>query len=170
MICAALVAAVFFAFGPLLAGDYEFFNVDDDDYVAQNRNVQNGLTHDGIRWAFTAFHSHNWHPLTWLSLQLDASLFGLVPWGFRLTNILLHAIDAVLLFAVFRRMTGSLWPSAAVAALFALHPLHVESVAWICGRTDVLCTLLALGSFLLYRRARTSRRRVRKPAAKGMPR
>ncbi len=154
VICVAVVLAVLFAFSPLLSKDYEFLRNDDGDYVAENPHVNSGLTADNVAWAFTAFHSWNWHPLTWLSLQLDSELYGvapnLAPSGYRLTNILLHAAAAVLLFAALRLMTGALWPSAMVAGLFALHPLHVESVAWISERKDVLSGVFWMLTLLSY--------------------
>ena len=129
----------------------EFINYDDNDYVTENRYVQRGLTMDGIRWAFTTYHASNWHPLTWISHMLDVQLFGLNPRGHHLTNLLLHIANTLLLFFVFHRMTNALWQSAFVAALFALHPLHVESVAWVAERKDVLSTffwMLTMGAYL----------------------
>ena len=119
---------------------FGFINFDDPAYVQENAQVLNGLTVDGAVWAFSTTREANWHPLTWLSLQLDAQLGGPSPRVFHTTNILLHAISVLLLFLLFDRMTGSLWRSALVAALFAAHPLHVESVAWIAERKDVLST------------------------------
>jgi Flp pilus assembly protein TadD len=123
---------------------------DDDEYVTQNPAVQAGLTGPAVRWALTAFHSHNWHPLTWLSLEADTSLWGNAPQGYHRTNVLLHTANVLLLFGVLRRMTGALWRSAAVAALFAVHPLHVESVAWISERKDVLSALFFLLTLWAY--------------------
>jgi tetratricopeptide (TPR) repeat protein len=131
----------------------EFVNYDDPDYVTANPNVQAGLTNSSIRWAFTTTRASNWHPLTWLSLQLDSQLFHLRPWGFHLTSLLLHCANALLLFLVLDAMTGMVWRSAVVAALFAWHPLHVESVAWVAERKDVLSTLfwmLTLGAYVHY--------------------
>ena len=119
----------------------------------KNPQVDDGLTIEGIAWAFTSRHASNWHPLTWLSHMLDCQLYGLTPWGHHLTNVLLHAATAILLFLVLRRMTGDLWPSAFVAAVFAVHPLRVESVAWVAERKDVLSGLffmLTLGAYLGY--------------------
>jgi tetratricopeptide (TPR) repeat protein len=133
--------------------DSSFVNYDDTLYVTQNPRVQEGLTLESIRWAFTSFVTANWHPLTWLSLQTNAQLFGVEPRSFHLTNLALHLVSTLLLFWVFRQMTGAVWPSAFVAALFALHPLHVESVAWISERKDVLSTLfwmLALWAYARY--------------------
>ncbi|MFL5339967.1 MAG: glycosyltransferase family 39 protein [Gemmataceae bacterium] len=146
-----LVASTLAVFGRCLAN--EFVNYDDPQYVTDNPHVKEGLTLDGVRWAVTSTDYLNWHPLTWLSLQLDTELFGLEPWGFHLTAILLHAADALLLFLILRQTTGALWPSGFVAALFALHPLHVESVAWVAERKDVLSTLfglLAIAAYLRY--------------------
>jgi len=132
----------------------DFVNYDDTDYVTENQYVQAGLTRDSITWAFTSGHSGNWHPLTWLSHMLDSQLFGTEKPGWHhLTNLLLHIANTLLLFAVFRRMTRSLWQSAFVAAAFALHPLHVESVAWVSERKDVLSTLfwmLTMAAYLRY--------------------
>jgi Tfp pilus assembly protein PilF len=153
-IAAAVLAAVTFAvFAPALGCD--FVNFDDPDYVTRNSYVMRGLTADGVRWAFTAFHTYNWHPLTWLSLQLDSTLWGPGPRGFHRTNVLLHAANAALLFLALRGLTGAFWRSAAVALLFAVHPLRVESVAWVSERKDVLCAcfgLLALWAYAGYAR------------------
>ncbi|HWN40633.1 MAG TPA: glycosyltransferase family 39 protein [Thermoanaerobaculia bacterium] len=115
-----------------------FIRFDDPVYVTRNPWVKAGLTWDGIVWAFTANVASNWHPLTLLSHMLDCELFGMDPLGHHLTSLLLHTASVVLLFEAFRRMTGAVWRSAAVAALFAIHPTHVESVAWIAERKDVL--------------------------------
>ena len=135
-----------------------FLVYDDSDYVTENPVVQNGLTWAGVAWAFTAWHAGNWHPLTWLSHMLDCQLFGLNPGPQHLVNVLFHAANVVLLFALWLRLTRALWPSAFVAALFAWHPLHVESVAWISERKDVLSTFFALLTLLAYARAVTSGR------------
>jgi tetratricopeptide (TPR) repeat protein len=149
-----ILAVVTFAVYAPACGN-EFVNYDDPTYVYENPHVLAGLTGPGALWALTTTAAANWHPLTWLSLQLDASLFGPWPFAFHLTNVLLHAANAVLLFTFLRAATGRLWPSAAAAALFALHPLHVESVAWVAERKDVLSTLfwmLALLAYLWYAR------------------
>jgi len=130
--------------------NFDFVNYDDKDYVYENPHVLNGLTPDGIIWAFTTGHASNWHPLTWLSLMLDCQLFGTNAGWMHLVNLLLHIANTLLLFAVLRKITGSLWPSAFVAALFALHPMHVESVTWIAERKDVLSTLLLLLTLAAY--------------------
>jgi hypothetical protein len=118
-----------------------FIDFDDDDYVTANMLVRQGLTLKGGIWAFTTFHAGNWHPLTWLSHMLDVELFGLNPIGHHATSLLLHAVNSLLLCALLHRLTGFLGRSMFVALLFALHPLHVESVAWVAERKDVLSTL-----------------------------
>jgi tetratricopeptide (TPR) repeat protein len=129
---------------------YDFFDLDDPVYVTQNSHVQSGITLDGLRWAFSTTYAEFWHPLTWLSLMLDYQLFGLNAGGYHLTNLILHIMSALLLFWLFNRMTGSIWRSAFVAALFALHPLHVESVAWIAERKDVLSAFFWMLTLCLY--------------------
>ncbi len=118
--------------------DHPFITFDDDVYVTDNRHVQEGLTPSGVVWAFTTMEAEFWHPLTWLSLMLDAQLFGLNPNGFHVTNLILHLLSTLLLFALFFRLTKALWPSAFVAAVFGIHPLHVESVAWVAQRKDMV--------------------------------
>ena len=113
---------------------HDFVNYDDNFYVSENPHVQQGLTLNGIVWAFTTFKGGNWHPLTWLSHMLDVSVWGNKPGGHHFTNVILHAANTLLLFLIFSRLTGALWRSALVAALFAVHPLHVESVAWVAER------------------------------------
>ena len=131
--------------------NFSFINFDDNFYVYENPHVLNGLTADAVYWAFTTNLSAHWHPLTWLSLMLDCQLFGPSPGWMHLVNVFLHLVNTLLLFAVLKKMTGALWPSAFVAAAFALHPMHVESVAWIAERKDVLSTffwLLTLAAWL----------------------
>jgi tetratricopeptide (TPR) repeat protein len=123
---------------------HDFIELDDRVYVTDNDHVQAGLTKEGVVWAFTTFHAANWHPLTWLSHMLDCQLFGVRPGMHHLTNLLIHIANSILLLLVLNTMTGALWRSAFVAALFALHPLHVESVAWVSERKDVLSTLFWL--------------------------
>jgi protein O-mannosyl-transferase len=151
-VSAALAVLTLLVYSPTF--HYPFVRYDDPAYVYENPHVQAGLTADGARWAFTTFDCGNWHPLTWLSLQLDAQLYGGLNAGaFHRTNVLLHAANAVLLFLVLSRMTGAVWRSAVVAGLFALHPLRVESVAWVAERKDVLSTLfwaLTLAAYLHY--------------------
>ena len=134
-----------------------FVNYDDDSYVTSNVHVQNGLTWEGLRRAWSHPVAGNWHPITVLSHMLDCQLFGLNPGGHHLTNVLLHALNAGLVFALLQWMTGARWRSLLVAALFALHPLRVESVAWVSERKDVLSGffgLLALLAYARYARAR----------------
>ena len=130
--------------------DTGFIALDDWEYVTQNAHVQVGLTWNGVKWAFTTMHVANWHPLTWLSHMLDCQLYGLNPLGHHVTNLLFHIANVLLLFLVLSRMTGSLWRSAFVAALFGVHPLHVESVVWIAERKDVLSTFFWLLTTLAY--------------------
>jgi protein O-mannosyl-transferase len=129
---------------------HDFVSFDDPIYVTQNGHVRTGLNAANLAWAFTTYHAFNWHPLTWISHQLDVSLFGVNAGRLAAINVLFHALSGVLLFLLMRRMTGRMYPSAAIAALFALHPAHVESVAWISERKDVLSTLLFLATILLY--------------------
>jgi tetratricopeptide (TPR) repeat protein len=131
---------------------FEFINLDDNQYVFDNAPVLSGLNSESFKWAFTAFHSANWHPLTWLSHMLDVKLFGLNSGGHHAVNIVFHLINSLLAFAVFRKMTGCFWKSAIVAALFAVHPAHVESVAWVSERKDVLSTIFWLLTMFAYLR------------------
>ena len=153
-ICAALVAITWIVFGQTLG--HQFVTYDDPEYVYSNPDIVRGLSLAGIVWAFTHNVAGNWHPLTVISHMLDCQLYGLKPAGHHFTNILLHTVAVVLLFLVLRQMTGALWRSALVAALFAIHPLHVESVAWISERKDVLSAaffMLTLGAYIRYVRA-----------------
>jgi protein O-mannosyl-transferase len=129
---------------------HAWLRFDDADYVTDNGMVQSGLTWSGMNWAFTTFHSSNWHPVTWLSHMLDVQLFGPGPAGPHGVNVLFHVANTVLLFILLGRMTEALWRSALVAALFALHPLHVESVAWVAERKDVLSAFFFLLTLLAY--------------------
>jgi tetratricopeptide (TPR) repeat protein len=146
-ICLALVLAVAAAYAPV-AG-YGFVNFDDPEYVYENPHVRRGLTWTGIVWAF-GYHAANWHPLTWLSHMLDCQLFGPEAGAMHVSSAVMHAAAAVVLFLALQRMTAARWPSAVVAGLFALHPLRVESVAWISERKDVLSTLLWMLTLLAY--------------------
>ncbi|MHC4396677.1 MAG: tetratricopeptide repeat protein [Planctomycetota bacterium] len=132
--------------------NYDFVNYDDNVYVTENSNVQSGLSLENVGWAFTTGSLRNWHPVTWLSLMLDYQLFGLDPGFFHITNLLFHAASGLLLFLALNKMTGKVWRSGFVAALFALHPLHVESVAWIAERKDVLSTFFMMLTILAYLR------------------
>jgi protein O-mannosyl-transferase len=138
-IAIALALVTLAVFSPVTS--FQFVNYDDTDFVTANPHVQAGLTAESFRWAWGSEVARNWHPITMLSHMLDCQLFGLQPWWPHLVNLLLHGANTVLLFSLFQRMTGAVWRSAAVAALFALHPLHVESVAWVAERKDVLSTL-----------------------------
>ena len=146
---ALLLAAITFGlYAPV--GGHAFVDYDDPDYVTANDPVLAGLTWSGVRWAFTTGHAGNWHPLTWLSHMLDVEWFGESAGGHHLTSVVLHCLNAVLVLLLFERMTGALWPSAFVAAVFAWHPLHVESVAWVAERKDVLSTFFGLASLWAY--------------------
>ena len=127
-------------------------NLDDPLYVYENPHVRDGITPEGIRWAFTNLDANFWHPLTWLSHMLDWQLFGPRASGHHATGLLLHVACTLLLFLALSRLTGRFWESAAVAALFALHPLHVESVAWVSERKDVLSTFFFMLTLLAYPR------------------
>jgi len=151
LICLFLVIAILLVYRQVR--NYSFVNYDDRQYVTQNHYVQAGLTLESIKWSFTAIHASNWHPLTWLSHMLDCQIYGMNPGQHHLTNVLFHILNTLLLFLVFKRMTGKLWQSGFVAALFALHPLHVESVAWVAERKDLLSTffwMLTLWSYTRY--------------------
>ncbi len=139
LVCLTLVLTTLTAFWQVR--HHEFINFDDDLYIYDNSYVKAGLTRQGLVWALTKAHAYNWHPLTWLSHMLDCELYGLDAGGHHFTNVLFHTANAVLLFLLLNRITGRLWSSAFVAAAFALHPLHVESVAWASERKDVLSTL-----------------------------
>ena len=157
-VCVFLVVITFAVFGQTLG--FDFVNYDDNDYVYANPEVTRGLTFQGIGWAFTHFHASNWHPLTWISHMLDCQFYGLNPAGHHLTNVLLQATAAILLFLVLRQMTGFLWRSAFVAAVFAIHPLRVESVAWVAERKDVLSGvffMLIIGAYVRYAQRRRPR-------------
>jgi Tfp pilus assembly protein PilF len=134
------------------ARDYDFVNYDDHIYVTQNRQVRSGLTWKGLEWDLISIYGANWHPLTWLSLQIDAKLHGLQAGGYHLTNVALHALNAWLLYRFLFEVTGALWRSWCVAALFSWHPLHIESVAWVAERKDVLSGAFAFLTLLAYAR------------------
>ena len=154
LVCLGLVAVTWAVFGQTLAHD--FVNFDDHAYVYDNPLVIRGLSTEGIIGAFTHTHARNWHPLTTLSHMLDCQLYGLNAGGHHLTNVILHTISVLLLFLVLKQMTGAFWQSAFVAGVFAIHPLHVESVAWIAERKDVLSAvffMLTLAAYARYARA-----------------
>jgi len=148
LICVLLVLATFAIYSQIQ--DHEFINFDDDLYITNNLNVQAGLTSESVKWAFTTSHPPYWHPVTWLSHILDYQLYGLHPKGHYLTNLFLHISSVLILFIVLFRMTGALWQSGFVAAMFALHPLNVESVVWIAERKNVLSTLFWLMTMWAY--------------------
>ncbi|MCS6875053.1 MAG: tetratricopeptide repeat protein [Pyrinomonadaceae bacterium] len=129
---------------------FDFINTDDNLYVYENQKVLSGLTWDSIYWAFTEFHSANWHPLTWISHQIDVSLFGVNPGAHHATNVIFHLLNSFLALIVFFRFTNDFWKSFFVALIFAVHPTHVESVAWISERKDVLSTMFWLLTMLAY--------------------
>ncbi len=144
------------------ATGFGFINFDDPNFVTSNIHVQGGLNWEAVKWAFQLNTGDYWHPLTWLSLMLDASLFGQGAAGFHFTNLAFHAANGVLLFLLLRLLTGALWRSAVVAALFALHPLRVESVVWVTERKDVLSGCFGLLALICY--ARYAQGRMQKPA------
>jgi len=169
LIAALLALATIALYWPATRCD--FINFDDSIYVTENPHVQGGFSWEGVKWAFCDTEQVvNWHPMTMMSHMLDCQLFGLKPWGHHLTSVLLHAVNAVLVFVWLRRLTGVLWRSALVAAVFGLHPSHVESVAWVAERKDVLSTFFGLLALVFYtgyaqKRARVERRESRaKPA------
>jgi hypothetical protein len=142
---AALVLAVYWG-----SGTHGFVELDDGEYVSENANVAGGLTAANVRWAFTAFHAANWHPVTWLSHMVDVTLFGVNAGAMHRVNVAFHLVNTILLFLVLRALTGALWRGAFVAALFGVHPLHVESVGWIAERKDVLSTFFLLLTIAAY--------------------
>ena len=148
LICLTLILTILAVFYQVCT--YDFVNFDDAEYVYKNPNIQVGVTLGAIKWAFTTGYAANWHPLTWLSHILDWQLFGHNSAGHHITNLIFHIVNTLLLFIVLKQMTGAIWPSAFVAALFALHPLHVESVAWVSERKDVLSTFFWLLTMWAY--------------------
>src|SRR5437870_3433541 len=157
IVCIFLATIVWIVFGQTLRHD--FVNYDDNEYVCENPRIVSGLSFDGIQWAFCHVHAGNWHPLTTISHMLDCQLYGLQPWGHHMTNVLLHILAAVFLFLALRELTKALWPSAFVAALFAIHPLRVSSVAWVAERKDVLSGvffMLTLWAYARYVRSNRS--------------
>jgi len=150
-ICLILALSTFVVFYQVHS--FRFVTFDDPDYVYNNPNIQSGITLQAVKWALTVGYAHNWHPLTWISHMLDWQLFGNNAGGHHLTNLIIHIANTLLLFIVLKQMTSALWQSAFVAALFTLHPLHVESVAWISERKDVLSTffwILTMWAYLRY--------------------
>jgi len=160
-VTALLLCAVLFIYRQ--TGGFDFVNLDDPDYVTRNRAVHDGLSWSGAWWALTSFHAANWHPLTWLSHMTDARLFGMDAGAHHLMSLGLHAAATLVLFELLRALTGSFWRCAAVAALFAVHPVQVESVAWIAERKTVLAGLLGLLTVRAYLG------HVARPAARSFP-
>ena len=150
LVCAFLVLLIVLVYWPLRS--HTFVKYDDDKYVTENRNVNSGLSLENIKWAFTTSHASNWHPLTWLSHMLDCEIFGQSYGAHHLVNLTFHIANTLLLFIVFHRMTKSPLASVFIAALFALHPLHVESVAWIAERKDLLSTFFWILTMWAYAR------------------
>ena len=150
LICLALALVTTALYWPMT--HHNFVNFDDDDYITNNSHVQAGLTRAGVIWAFQTGAAANWHPLTWLSHMLDCQLYGLYPGGHHSTNLIFHVANTLLLFLWLRQLTGALWRSAFVAALFAWHPLHVESVAWAAERKDVLSAFFWMLTLMAYTR------------------
>jgi protein O-mannosyl-transferase len=151
LICLVLTVIVLAVFWQVK--DNDFVNYDDPRCVPENVHVQRGFNSNDLKWAFTTSHAGYWQPLTWLSFTMDYQLFGLNAGGYHIVNLLLHTVNSLLLFLILSRMTHALWKSAFVAALFALHPIHVESVAWIAERKDVLSAffwMLTMGAYALY--------------------
>ena len=149
--CIFLMIAIWISYSPILG--YGFINFDDIEYIIENPHIKNGLTLESIAWAFKAQYSWNWHPITWLSHILDVEIYGLYPRGHHKTNLILHIANSLLLFGVLFKMTGALWRSTLVATLFALHPLNVESVAWVSERKNVLSTFfwfLTMWAYIRY--------------------
>src|ERR1051325_2930016 len=152
--CLLLIVVTLRVYCPVTG--HEFVDYDDGDYVFANPHVQAGLTWNGVLWALGTGHASNWHPLTWMSHMLDMSVFGKNnAGGHHLTSVLFHCANSALVFLLLRALTGSEWRSLVVAALFAWHPLHVESVAWVSERKDVLSACFGLLTLLMYARYAT---------------
>jgi len=159
LLCVLLSLSTLILYWPVQS--FDFVNFDDDVYVTDNRQVHGGLSMENLTWAFTSFHAGNWHPLTWISHMADFEAYQLNAGGHHWTNVLIHTVSTVLLFLVLSSMTGVLWCSALVAALFAIHPLHVESVAWVSERKDVLSGffwILTMGAYTHYAKNPSLRR------------
>ena len=150
LICLLLALITLALYWP--ATHFDFINYDDPEYIIYNAPIQHGITGAALVWAFKTSHASNWHPLTWISHMADCALYGLNPGGHHLTNLLFHTLNVILLFLVLRQWTGAPWRSALVAALFAWHPLHVESVAWVSERKDVLSAFFWLLTMAAYGR------------------
>ena len=150
VICLVLIMVTLAVYLP--ARQLQFLNYDDNIYVTANPHVASGLTGRNVVWAFTSVEASNWHPVTWLSHMADSQLYGMTPRGHHFTNVIIHALSAALLLLLLLRLTGSLWRSSFVAFLFALHPLHVESVAWVAERKDILSAFFWFATLYLYAR------------------
>ena len=148
VLCIALVVITLSLY--IQVRNHEFISYDDGKYVSDNQHVARGLTANNIVWAFTTVYASNWHPITWLSHMADVHLYGMDPGGHHLTNVGIHSLSSLILLLLLFRVTGSLWQSSFVAAMFALHPLHVESVAWVAERKDVISTLFLFITLFLY--------------------
>src|SRR5689334_22910296 len=147
-VCLLLASITLLCYWPVTT--HQFICLDDQHYLYDSPHVASGLTWQGIGWAFTTGYFCNWHPLTWISFMLDSQIYGMNPRGFLLTNLFLHTANSILLFLLLKAMTKRFSSSMLVAGLFALHPLHVESVAWASERKDVLSTFFFLCTLLAY--------------------
>jgi hypothetical protein len=150
LVALALIAACLLVYGQALR--FDFINFDDTSYITENQWVRSGLTAGGVRWAFTTIDYFYWQPLTWLSHMIDCQLFGLRPGWHHLTSLLIHIANTLLLFGVLARLAAAFWRSALAAALFALHPLRIESVVWIAERKDLLSGFFFLAAIWCYLR------------------
>ena len=148
LLCVALALVTLLLYGRV--AHHEFLTLDDASYVFQNVHVNTGLKLDNVIWAFTSFYSCNWHPITWLSHMVDCQLFGLNPGPQHMVSVFLHAANVLLLFLLLQKATGAVWRSFLVALLFAVHPLNVETVAWVAERKSLLCTLFSLLTIAAY--------------------
>ena len=167
LLCVLLLVGTTALYWPAL--HFDFINYDDPAYVSENPHVQAGLSWVSVKWAFSNIVGGNWHPLTVLSHMADCQIFGLKPWGPHLVNVLFHSLNAVLIFIFLQQLTGARWRSLLVAALFAVHPLQVESVAWVAERKNVLSTVFGLLSLLFYVNYAQSRSSLSDGAANAMP-
>lgn len=148
LLCLALVFIVLAVY--IQVGNHSFINLDDNAYVTNNPHVASGITVQNVVWAFTSVDAYNWHPITWLSHMADVRFFGMNPGGHHITSVVIHTISSLLLFLLLLRLTGALWQSLFVAAMFALHPLHIQSVAWVAERKDVISGFFWFLTLLLY--------------------
>jgi Flp pilus assembly protein TadD len=148
LLCIALCVITLAVY--MQVGNHQFLGFDDNDYVTSNPHVTSGISYKNIVWAFTSIEAANWHPITWLSHMADVQIYGVNPRGHHITNVIIHSVSSVLLLLLLLRITGSLWQSSWVAALFALHPLHVESVAWVAERKDVISAFFWFLTLLMY--------------------